>query len=69
MMNASSNQTALVSGDDEVTKYSVGAVYNMGPGVDLVGTIAHVNWEDELQNNTANNNSGVAAVGGVSVKF
>jgi outer membrane protein OmpU len=69
MMNASSNQSALVSGDDEVTKYSVGAVYNMGPGVDLVGTIAHVNWEDELKNNTANNNSGVAVVGGVSVRF
>jgi predicted porin len=69
MVNSSSNQTAAVSGDDEVTKYSIGAVYNMGPGVDLVGTIAHVNWEDELQNVEANNNSGMAAVGGISVKF
>jgi outer membrane protein OmpU len=69
MVNSTAELTKEISGDDEVTKYSIGAVYNMGPGIDLVGTIAHVNFDDEAQNTTANNNTGMAAVGGVSVKF
>jgi outer membrane protein OmpU len=67
--NVSSEQTAAIAGEDEVTKYGVGGVYNMGPGVDLVGSILHVNWEDEVEATKASNNSGWAAVGGISLKF
>jgi outer membrane protein OmpU len=67
--NASTEQTKAIAGEDEVTKYGVGGVYNMGPGVDLVGSILHVNWEDEVEATKASNNSGWAAVGGISLRF
>ena len=55
-------------GDDEVTKVLLGLSYGMGPGIDLLGTIAYVDWQDELTN-ASNNNVGYAVVGGVSVAF
>lgn len=35
------------AGDDAVTKIVLGTTYNMGPGVDFVGSLAQVDWADE----------------------
>jgi hypothetical protein len=67
-LNVTSPQTTAVNGDDEVTKVAIGGSYTMGPGVSLVGTIMHVDWDDETTAD-ANNNSGWAAIGGVKVAF
>jgi len=54
--------------DDEVDKYKVEGSYNMGPGVDVVGTAMYVDYNDSTTND-ANNNDGWAVVGGVKVSF
>jgi len=59
---------AGVAGDDAITKWTLGTTYNMGPGVDFIGSIQQVSWQDE-GNAVGNNNKGVAVVGGLSVKF
>ena len=66
--NATTPQTAAVSGDDEVTKIALGGSYTMGPGVSLVGTVVHVDWDDETTADSSNN-SGWAAIGGIKVSF
>ena len=62
------DQSAAVAGSDEGTKIALGGSYTMGPGVDLVGTIVHVDWADELSTD-GNNNDGWAAIGGIKVSF
>ena len=49
-------------------KVLLGVSYGMGPGIDLLGTFAYVDWQDELTN-ASNNNVGYAVVGGVAVSF
>ena len=60
--------TSAVPGDDKVTKFLLGASYDLSAGVELLGTIAYVDWQDELTNDS-NNNKGFAVVGGISVNF
>jgi len=67
--NSTKPMSAAVNGDDEATKWVLGTKYNMGPGVDFLGTIANVKWQDEANANTANNNKGIAVIGGVQVAF
>jgi predicted porin len=55
-------------GDDEATQYALGASLVIGPGVDLLGTLIHVEWDDE-GTAAANNNDGWAVVGGIKVSF
>jgi outer membrane protein OmpU len=55
-------------GEDEVDKIYVSGDYAMGPGVNLNGTIMHVEWSDESTAD-ADNNEGWAVVGGVKVSF
>jgi hypothetical protein len=57
-----------VTGNDELTKLTVGAKYAMGPGVDFLASVQNVHWSDELPA-TANNNKGYAVVGGIKVTF
>jgi predicted porin len=66
--NSSTPQTTAISGSDSVDKVSVGASYALGAGVTLVGTVAHVAWDDESTAD-ANNNDGWAVVGGINVAF
>jgi outer membrane protein OmpU len=66
--NVVSPQAPAVPGDDEVTKVAIGGSYAMGPGISLVGTVVHVNWDEETTAD-ANNNSGWAAIGGIKVYF
>ena len=60
--------TSATTGEDSVEKWTVGAKYAMGPGVDFLGTIQNVKWSDE-GTVAANNNKGTAIVGGIAVKF
>ena len=60
--------TSATTGEDSVEKWTVGAKYVMGPGVDFLGTIQNVKWSDE-GTVAANNNKGTAIVGGIAVKF
>jgi predicted porin len=59
---------SATQGEDEVDKFQIGGQYNMGPGVDLQGSLTYVDWNDETTAD-ANNNDGWAVVGGVKVSF
>jgi len=59
---------ASAAGDDEKSILSLGATYDLGPGVSAAGTVFMVDYQDELTNDT-NNNKGWAAVAGVKVRF
>jgi len=54
--------------DDEVTLWQAGVNYNIGPGVSLRGTLANIEYDDELTA-AANNNEGWAAVAGIRIGF
>ncbi|MCW8836547.1 MAG: porin [Rhodospirillales bacterium] len=54
--------------DDKVDSIMLSGSYNMGPGIDLKGTLLHVDYDDETTAQ-ANNNDGWAAVVGVAVSF
>ena len=51
--------TGAALGDDEVAKVLLGLSYDMGPGIELLCTVADVDWQDELTN-ASNNNVGYA---------
>jgi len=57
-----------VPGEDHKTSVTMGLSYDLGPGVAAKGSIAYVEYEDELTNDSANN-KGWLAVGGIQVKF
>ena len=55
-------------GDDSVEALTIGASYTVGPGIDLLGTAARVEYSDEGTND-ANNNHGWAVIGGIGITF
>ena len=61
-------RATATAGEDSVEKWTLGAKYAMGPGVDFLGTVQNVKWGDESTTAT-NNNKGMAIVGGINVKF
>jgi hypothetical protein len=67
--NVDMDMATATEGEDSVTKWTLGGKYNVGPGVDFVGSIQNVNWGDEDSNIAINNNKGTAFVGGVNVAF
>jgi len=66
--NVEKEMSSAVDGEDSVTKWTLGLKYGMGPGIDFLGTVQNVNWQDE-GTVAENNNKGTAFVGGVAVKF
>jgi len=66
--NAEAPLATATAGDDAVTKIVLGTTYNMGPGVDFVGSLAQVDWADETAA-VGSNNKGTAVVGGFVVGF
>jgi hypothetical protein len=54
--------------DDKVEQLLLSAAYTMGPGVDLIGAIFNMKYEDE-GGLAANENKGTAAVGGIRLTF
>jgi predicted porin len=53
--------TNAAPGDDKVTKVLLGLSYGVGPGIELLGTVAYVDWQDELTN-ASNNNVGYTSL-------
>jgi len=70
-LNYFNKQMELASatgGEDSTERWTLGAKYAMGPGVDFVGTVQNTKWNDESAVATLNN-KGTAIVGGISVGF
>jgi len=59
---------AATAGEDSLERWTLGAKYAMGPGVDFLGTVQNVKWGDE-SNTATDNNKGVAIIGGIKVAF
>jgi len=57
-----------VAGADEKTAITIGAKYDLGPGVAAKASLAWVEYDDELTNDS-NNNKGWALVAGINVAF
>jgi hypothetical protein len=55
-------------GEDSLTKWTLGAKQNIGPGIDFLGTVQNVVWSDE-GGAAGDNNKGTAFVGGIAVAF
>jgi outer membrane protein OmpU len=60
--------TRTVSGTDDIELYQVSGKYNLGPGVDLLGSVAHIKYSDETSAD-ANNNKGWGVMTGLSLSF
>jgi outer membrane protein OmpU len=60
--------STAVAGDDQKAILSLGATYDLGPGVSAVGTVFMVDYEDETTADSLNN-KGWAAVAGIKVRF
>lgn len=59
---------ATTAANDTVKIWNLGGKYAMGPGVDVKGSIARVDYNDET-NTLANNNKGWTAHAGISLSF
>jgi len=66
--NKEMERASATDGEDSVEKWTLGAKYAMGPGVDFVGTVQNAKWADQT-GATALNNKGTIIVGGISVGF
>ena len=60
--------TGSISADDTNNRWLIGAKYNIGPGVDLVGTIVKDSYQSETNNPNAEN-SPFSVIGGIAVTF
>jgi len=60
--------TGSISADDTNNRWLIGAKYNIGPGVDLVGTIVKDSYQSETNNPNAEN-SPLSVLGGIAVTF
>jgi len=59
---------SATTGSDSTERWTLGAKYKMGEGVDFVGTVQNTKWSDESAAATLNN-KGTVIVGGISVGF
>jgi outer membrane protein OmpU len=64
----SQKETINTKGNDTSTYYQLGSKYNMGPGIDFLGSVNYVNHKDEL-NTDASNTSGWAVITGLNLAF
>jgi hypothetical protein len=55
-------------GSDKVDQVLASAAYTLGPGVDLIGSLFWIKYNDETGDD-ANNNEGVGLIGGVRLSF
>lgn len=61
--------SAAASADDESKVWQLSTSYNMGPGVDLVGGLAYVDFDSAGSASTGNDNDGWVAATGLSLSF
>jgi len=67
-MESKAAGTVTTVGDDKFKQGILTGAYNLGPGIDLIGAIFNVKYQDETSA-VANNNSGGGAVAGVTLRF
>lgn len=60
--------TGSIAADDTNNRWVIGGKLNIGPGVDLVGTIAKDSYQSETNNPNAEN-SPFSVIGGIAVTF
>jgi len=60
--------TTNVAGQDKFKQGMLVGSYNLGPGIDLIGALFNVKYQDETST-PANNNSGGGAAAGVVLRF
>ncbi len=60
--------TGSIAADDTNNRWMIGGKYNIGPGVDLVGTIVKDSYQSESNNPNAEN-SPLSVIGGIAVTF
>ncbi|MBC7907814.1 MAG: porin [Rhodospirillaceae bacterium] len=68
----SNQDDAAVAGEDKFTVYQVSGKYSMGPGVDLLASVGHAEYNDETNktsNGDDNHNKGWAVMTGLSLAF
>ena len=70
--NSKANGDTSIDGEDEATVYQVSGKYSMGPGVDLLATVGHAEFDDETakaSGGDVNHNEGWAVMTGLSLAF
>lgn len=67
-MESKTEGTVAVVGQDKFKQGMLVGSYNLGPGIDLIGAIFNVKYQDETST-PANNNSGGGAAAGVVLRF
>jgi predicted porin len=60
--------TTTIGGEDKFKQLLGSAAYTLGPGVDLIGSIFYIEYDDETSD-AANNNEGIGVVGGLRLSF
>jgi len=65
---AQAEGTLTTAGKDKFSAQQLAGSYNLGPGIDLIGAIFKVKYQDETTT-PANNNSGAGAVTGIVMRF
>jgi len=60
--------TTTTAGQDKFKQGMLVGSYNLGPGIDLIGALFNVKYQDETST-PANNNSGGGAAAGVALRF
>ncbi len=67
-MESSVEGTTTTAGKDKFKQGMIVGSYNLGPGIDLIGAIFNVKYQDETST-PANNNSGGGAAAGITLRF
>jgi outer membrane protein OmpU len=60
---------AATLGEDEAEIYQVSGKYSMGPGVDVLATVGHAEYDDGATTTANNENKGWAVMTGLSLAF
>jgi hypothetical protein len=60
--------TAANANSDKLKQTLFSANYALGPGIDLIGSVFHIKWDDEGVA-AADHNSGTGVVGGIRLTF
>ncbi len=67
-LKSETNGLAANTAKDKMSQVLFSANYQIGPGVDLIGSIFNIKWEDEGRA-VADNNKGTGVVGGIKLTF
>lgn len=67
-LSSKTDGTAANANSDKLKQTLFSANYALGPGIDLIGSVFHIKWDDEGVA-AADHNSGTGVVGGIRLTF